>query len=84
MSDPVAIKTAIERNTRAVSLRPSVGQGTATTRAALRAGLACEVTEGPYTLTVGMTEKYGGTGAGPNPGVYGRGGRPTGPTNGGG
>ncbi len=72
MSDPVAIKTAIERNTRAVSLRPSVGQGTATTRAALRAGLACEVTEGPYTLTVGMTEKYGGTGAGPNPGVYGR------------
>ncbi len=67
-----AIKTALERNVKAVSLRPSVGQGTATTRASLRPGLACEVTEGQYSLTVGMTEKYGGTGAGPNPGVFGR------------
>jgi uncharacterized OsmC-like protein len=66
------IKTALERNVKAVSLRPSVGQGTATTLASLRPGLACEVTEGKYSLTVGMTEKYGGTGAGPNPGVFGR------------
>jgi len=66
------IKTAIERNVKAVSLRPGVGQGTAKTVARLGAGLACEVTEGAYALTVGMTEKYGGTGAGPNPGVFGR------------
>lgn len=66
------IKTAIERNVKAVSLRPGVGQGTATTIARLAPGLACEVTEGAHTLTVGMTEKYGGTGAGPNPGVFGR------------
>ena len=66
------IKTAIERNVKAVSLRPGVGQGTARTVARLRPGLACEVTEGPYTLTVGMTEKYGGNNAGPNPGVLGR------------
>ena len=72
MSDRTEIKSAIERNTKAVSLRPSIGQGTATTRASMRPGLACEVTEGPYSLTVGMTEKYGGTGAGPNPGVFGR------------
>lgn len=72
MSDPAAIKTAIERNTRAVSLRPAVGQGTATSRAVLRPGLACEVTEGPFSLTAGMTEKYGGSEAGPAPGVFGR------------
>lgn len=66
------IKTAIERNVKAVTLRPGVGQGTAKTTARLQPGLACEVTEGPYALTVGMTEKYGGAGAGPNPGVFGR------------
>ena len=66
------IKTALERNVKAVTLRPSVGQGTAVTRARLRDGLACDITEGPWTLTAGMTEKYGGTNAGPNPGVLGR------------
>jgi uncharacterized OsmC-like protein len=66
------IKTAIERNVKAVTLRPGVGQGTAVTRVRLRDGLACDVTEGPWTLTAGMTEKYGGTNEGPNPGVLGR------------
>ncbi len=66
------IKTAIERNVRAVSLRPSVGQGTAITKVTWREGLTCDVEEGPWKLVVGMTEKYGGSNAGPNPGVYGR------------
>jgi hypothetical protein len=66
------IRTAIERNVKAVTLRPSVGQGTAVTKATLRDGLTCDVQEGPWTLVAGMTEKYGGTNAGPNPGVYGR------------
>jgi len=66
------IRTALERNVKAVALRPSVGQGTAVTRVRLREGLACDVNEGPWTLTAGMTEKYGGTNAGPNPGVLGR------------
>lgn len=73
MSSPETIRTALERNVKAVSLRPSVGRGTASTRAELRPGLECRVTEGAYELTVGMTEKYGGTDAGPNPGVLGRG-----------
>lgn len=72
MEQQEPIKTAIERNVKAVGLRPGVGQGTARTVARLEPGLACQVTEGPYTLTVGMTEKYGGTAAGPNPGVLGR------------
>ena len=67
------IRDAIERNARVVALRPSAGQGTAVTRVRLRPGLACDVEDGPYRFTVGMSEKYGGSDAGPNPGVFGRG-----------
>ncbi|MEX2527869.1 MAG: OsmC family protein [Gemmatimonadota bacterium] len=67
------IRTAMERNVKAVTARPGVGQGTARTTARLNPGLECEVTDGPFSLTVGMTAKYGGTNAGPNPGVLGRG-----------
>jgi uncharacterized OsmC-like protein len=67
------IRTALERNVKAVSLRPAVGRGTAVTVARLRDGLTCEISDGPWTLTSGMTAKYGGTDAGPNPGVLGRG-----------
>jgi uncharacterized OsmC-like protein len=73
MDESATIRVALERNVKAVSLRPSTGQGTAVTRTRLRPGLVCEVEEGPWRFTVGMTEKYGGTNAGPNPGVYGRG-----------
>jgi uncharacterized OsmC-like protein len=71
--DREQVRTALERNLKAVSLRPGVGQGTARTVARLGPGLSCEVTEGQWSFTAGMTEKYGGTAAGPNPGVYGRG-----------
>jgi uncharacterized OsmC-like protein len=67
------IRDALERNVKAVSLRSGVGKGTAITKAVLRAGLDCTVTEGPYELKVGMTTKYGGLGGAPNPGVLGRG-----------
>ncbi|MGH9370792.1 MAG: OsmC family protein [Vicinamibacterales bacterium] len=66
------IRVALDRNVKAVSLRPSVGQGTAVTKVTWREGLTCDVEEGPWKLVVGMTEKYGGSNAGPNPGVYGR------------
>jgi len=66
------ISSAIERNVKAVTLRPSIGQGTAVTKVRLRDGLACDIQEGPWTLIAGMTEKYGGTNEGPNPGVLGR------------
>jgi uncharacterized OsmC-like protein len=67
-----AIRTAVERSAKAVSLRPSVGQGTAVTKVRLRDGLACDIQEGPWTFLAGMTDKYGGTNEGPNPGVLGR------------
>ena len=73
MDGAETIRVALERNVKAVSLRASIGQGTAVTRVRLRPGLACDVEEGPWRFTVGMTEKYGGTNEGPNPGVYGRG-----------
>jgi uncharacterized OsmC-like protein len=72
VSSPAVIKQALERNVKVLGVRPSVGQGTARTTARLRPGLECEVTDGPWTMHVGMTEKYGGTGAHPNPGSYGR------------
>lgn len=67
------VRAALERSARAVELKPSVGQGTAKTTVRLRPGLAAEVEEGPWKFVVGMPETYGGSNAGPNPGVYGRG-----------
>jgi uncharacterized OsmC-like protein len=72
MSSPAVIKAALERVVKAVEAHPSVGRGTAVTKVTLHPGLACEVEEGPWRFNVGMTEKYGGQNAGPNPGVYGR------------
>lgn len=72
MAAPDGIKIALERNVKAVSLRPSVGQGTAVTRVRLGHDLTCVIEEGTWTLTAGMTEKYGGDGSAPNPGVLGR------------
>jgi uncharacterized OsmC-like protein len=50
-----------------------VGQNTARTKVRLKPGLECELTEGDWQLTVAMSTKSGGTNAGPNPGVLGRG-----------
>lgn len=72
MSSSRTIKDALERNAKLVAARPSIGQGTAVTRVTLRPCLACEVEDGPWKFSVGMTEKYGGLNNGPNPGVYGR------------
>jgi uncharacterized OsmC-like protein len=67
------IRSAMERNAKAVSLRPAVGQNTARTTVRLKPHLECEVVEGPWTMTVAMSEKSGGNNAGPNPGILGRG-----------
>ena len=72
MATPDEIKTALERNVKAVTLRPAVGQGTAVTRVRLGTDLRCEIEEGNWKLKAGMTEKYGGDGSAPNPGVLGR------------
>jgi len=66
------IKTAFERNAKAISLRPSVGHGTAKTRVTLRDGLTCEVEDGPWKMAVDLSIKSGGDAQAPDPGVYGR------------
>ena len=66
------IRTAFERNAKAMTLRPSLGQGTAVTKVRLLEGLACEIEEGKWKLIADMGEKSGGSDSGPNPGVFGR------------
>ena len=73
IDDPTHIRGMLERNVKAISLRPSLGQGTATTRVHLKPGLECDIEDGLWRLTAGMSEKSGGTNAGPTPGVLGRG-----------
>ncbi|MBS1827430.1 MAG: OsmC family protein [Acidobacteria bacterium] len=66
------LRDTLERNARALALRPSIGQNTAITMVRLTEGLACEVEEGPWKLRVDMSPKSGGAGSAPNPGVLGR------------
>jgi uncharacterized OsmC-like protein len=52
--------------------RPS-GKETGKTRVRLRPGLRCDIEDGPWKLTAGVSENSGGTSAGPDPGTFGRG-----------
>jgi len=72
MDGPDQIRTNVERKVAEVAERPSAGQGTATTRVTLKPGLECEIEDGPWKLTAGMSTKWGGTNAGPDPGILGR------------
>jgi uncharacterized OsmC-like protein len=62
------IKTAWERNGRAVELRPAVGRKTAVTRTRVIDGLRVETEEGRWKLVSDGSEKSGGTATGPDPG----------------
>ena len=66
------IQTALERAARAMTLRDTVGKGTAVTSVRLTEGLVCHVEEGEWRLTTDMSAKMGGEGTAPNPGVLGR------------
>jgi uncharacterized OsmC-like protein len=66
------IKTAIDRSSKAISLKPSLGLGTGVSKAKIINGLHCEITEGNWKLQADMPEGVGGQAAAPTPGVYGR------------
>jgi uncharacterized OsmC-like protein len=72
MSPTTHIKEMLDRNARALEMRPAIGRNTAVTRVRLREGLACDVEEGAWKLKVDMSPKSGGTGSAPNPGILGR------------
>ncbi len=71
-TDTQALKTAHERNAKAIKLRPSVGQGTATTTVRLRGGVTCEIEDGDWKLIADEGVGDGGAGLGPDPGVFTR------------
>ncbi len=66
------LRTIMERNTRAMRLRPSIGQGTATTRCRIRGGVTCDIEDGGWKLVADESAGDGGAGLGPDPGVFGR------------
>jgi len=72
MSSQQEIKAAFERSAKALSLKPSVGLGTGTSKTRIVNGLSCKVTEGEYELAVDMPPGIGGNASAPKPGVYGR------------
>lgn len=67
------VRTAFERNARALARRPAIGRGTAVTTVRVTDGVCCEVSEGDWRFACDMSEKHGGTNTGPNPGTLGRG-----------
>jgi uncharacterized OsmC-like protein len=72
MADATTLRTAFERNARAVALRPSVGQRTGTTTVRLTDGTTCEIRSGDWTLRADVGEASGGNNAGPGPSVLAR------------
>lgn len=67
------IRTAFERAATALAKRPAIGRGTAVAKVRLVSGLACEIEDGRWKLRVDSSEKTGGDGSAPDPGVLGRG-----------
>jgi uncharacterized OsmC-like protein len=66
------IRTAFERSAQAIRLRPSIGAHTAVSRVVVQQGVRCEIEEGRWKLVSDLSEKAGGGGDGPDPGVLGR------------
>ncbi len=72
MAEAKDLKRAIERNIKALKLRPSIGRGTATTVVRIREGTTCDIEDGPWKLVADEMPGDGGNGLGPDPGVLGR------------
>ena len=72
MADAKHLKSAIERNIKALKLRPSKGRGTATTTVKVRSGVTCDIEDGGWKLVADQGPGDGGEDLGPDPGVFGR------------
>lgn len=69
MSKPADLNEIIERNVKALELRPSIGQGTATTNVRVRSNLTCDIADGKWRLVADDDAGSGGDDLGPDPGV---------------
>lgn len=72
MGDSRDLKSTMERNIKAIKLRPSVGQGTATTTVRIRSGMTADIEDGPWKMVGDEGADLGGAGLGPDPGVFTR------------
>lgn len=66
------VREYLNRNRRALEMRPGTGQGTVKTKVELLEGLRCEVMEGPFRMVVDSGQKKGAEPTAVNPGVLGR------------
>jgi len=69
---PKDLKSIMERNKKALKLRPNIGQGTATTTVRIRDGLTADIEDGQWKLVADEGTSDGGNGLGPDPGVFTR------------
>lgn len=67
MSDLEPIRTALERATRTVTMKPTFGQRTYGNTATVHGGLACSIVEGKHSLVSDVPPGMGGSGQGPSP-----------------
>ncbi|MFV2031821.1 MAG: OsmC family protein [Gammaproteobacteria bacterium] len=72
MSIQSKIKTKFERSVEILTQKPDRGISTLVSTTRVIDGLACETTEGDWTLKSDMPAQVGGTETGPTPGVFGR------------
>ena len=72
MGEAEKIKLAFERTVKALSLKPSLGNGTGKSKTRIVNGLTCEIEEGKWKFLADMPASVGGNAEGPTPGVYGR------------
>jgi uncharacterized OsmC-like protein len=67
MASEGEIKAALERATRTITLKPSVGQRVYVNTAVVEDGLACRMVEKHHVLTADLPPSMGGEDSGPSP-----------------
>jgi len=66
------LKTIFESSIEHIRAHPADGQGTAVTTTRIRSGVTCDIEDSDWKLVVDEMPGDGGSGLGPDPGVYGR------------
>jgi len=69
MSDTTILKEAFDRNVKLLTLKPSKGQYTTTTKIRLVNGTACEVEHKHWNFSTDVGKQQGGNDTGPGPGI---------------
>lgn len=72
MADVETLRTTLERDAKAVELKPSMGQATGVTKVSLRDLTTCDIEEDGWKLTADVPTEMGGNNAGPGPTTFGR------------